>query len=374
MTTQLKREISTIDKRKERVTYVDFAKGVTILFVIIGHMSQISIILKYFIFSFHMPMFFLTSGLFIRDYSIGKNLKRSIKNLLIPYSVIHFLCMGIELIRSIVVSKELGQADVSIVARYVKAYLGGMSYASKVFTSFESVWLIWFICCLFLARFFYILLSHVIKDKGLRFIAILFISYDGVVLGKLGYYLPWSFDVAMFAVIYLAAGDLIAKTKLFEKWHTKTYIIMIPFCVWFVCLLQKEMLELAVRTYGNYIGAVVMSIAGCVFVLGVSRELDGWNETIARFFRWCGRRSIVILAFHLFEMRFLDWNIVYTLIPVSGSWILETILHVVLILSASYIIVRQIKRCFIQHFIWSRFADGGLNHGRLYDAISANCL
>ena len=37
-------------------------------------------------------------------------------------------------------------------------------------------------------------------------------------------------------------------------------------------------------------------------------------------------------------------------------------------------IVRQIKRCFIQHFIWSRFADGGLNHGRLYDAISANCL
>lgn len=78
MTTQLKREISTIDKRKERVTYVDFAKGVTILFVIIGHMSQISIILKYFIFSFHMPMFFLTSGLFIRDYSIGKNLKRSI--------------------------------------------------------------------------------------------------------------------------------------------------------------------------------------------------------------------------------------------------------------------------------------------------------
>ena len=39
-----------------------------------------------------------------------------------------------------------------------------------------------------------------------------------------------------------------------------------------------------------------------------------------------------------------------------------------------YSIVRQIKRCFIQHFIWSRFADGGLNHGRLYDAISANCL
>lgn len=54
MTIQLKKEIPTRDGVKQRVTYVDFAKGVTILLVIIGHMSQISIIAKYFICSFRM--------------------------------------------------------------------------------------------------------------------------------------------------------------------------------------------------------------------------------------------------------------------------------------------------------------------------------
>ena len=243
------------------------------------------------------------------------------------------------------------------IIRYVKAYVGGMSYASKVFTSFESVWLIWFICCLFFARFFYILLSHVIKDKGLRFIVILFISYGGTVIGKLGYYLPWSLDVAMFAVIYLAAGDLIAKTRFFERGYAKTYTIAVPFCTWFICLSQREMLELAIRTYGNYIGAVVMSIAGCVFVLGVSREVDTWNEAIAKFFRWCGRHSIVILAFHLFEMRFLDWNIVYAFIPIYGSWILETILHVVLILAVSFISI----------WIWDTIRSKGLARRKATD-------
>jgi len=159
--------------------------------------------------------------------------------------------------------------------------------------------------------------------------------------------------VAMFAVVYLAAGDLIAKTKFFEKEYGKTYTIAVPFCIWFICLLQKEMLELAVRTYGNYIGAVVMSIAGCVFVLSVSKELDGWNEIIAKFFRWCGRHSIVILAFHLFEMRFLDWNMVYAFIPVSGLWALETILHVALILAASFIAI------WIWNMMQSKSSRGG---------------
>ena len=50
--------------KNKRVTYIDIAKGLAILCVIIGHTTQyIDIgIINPFVFSFHMPLFFVLSG------------------------------------------------------------------------------------------------------------------------------------------------------------------------------------------------------------------------------------------------------------------------------------------------------------------------
>lgn len=45
-----------------RIQWVDIAKGMAMLFVIIGHTAPFGSMERNFIFSFHMPLFFLLSG------------------------------------------------------------------------------------------------------------------------------------------------------------------------------------------------------------------------------------------------------------------------------------------------------------------------
>lgn len=50
---------------KKRVTYLDLAKGLGIILVVLGHMENISTELRIWISSFHMPLFFVISGMLI---------------------------------------------------------------------------------------------------------------------------------------------------------------------------------------------------------------------------------------------------------------------------------------------------------------------
>lgn len=52
----------------KRIAYIDTAKGVTILLVIIGHCAWIKSVpgLDHLIYSFHIPLFFIVSGMFTK--------------------------------------------------------------------------------------------------------------------------------------------------------------------------------------------------------------------------------------------------------------------------------------------------------------------
>lgn len=47
---------------KERETYIDIAKGIGIILVVIGHLHGINHIIHDFFYLFHMPLFFIISG------------------------------------------------------------------------------------------------------------------------------------------------------------------------------------------------------------------------------------------------------------------------------------------------------------------------
>lgn len=76
---------------KERLHYMDMAKGVGILCVIVGHLGSQKI--SNVIYSFHMPLFFLISGYFICKESKPKNvIKKRLKQLL-PAYLLTTLCI-----------------------------------------------------------------------------------------------------------------------------------------------------------------------------------------------------------------------------------------------------------------------------------------
>lgn len=72
--------------KENRLDYVDFLKGMGILLVIIGH--TINSVLRGVIFSFHMPLFFMTSGM-TYSFAVSKDdfyfkTRKATKKLLMP--------------------------------------------------------------------------------------------------------------------------------------------------------------------------------------------------------------------------------------------------------------------------------------------------
>lgn len=79
-----------------RIEYIDIAKGIGIILVVIGHVvwggnypMGGARTISNFIYSFHMPLFFVISGLCIKDSKrINKcTLKKMVKSYLVPYAI-----------------------------------------------------------------------------------------------------------------------------------------------------------------------------------------------------------------------------------------------------------------------------------------------
>lgn len=69
---------------KKRITYFDLAKGIGIILVVLGHMENIFEWIRIWISSFHMPLFFIISGMLIS----AKNeieIEKKAKGILVPY-------------------------------------------------------------------------------------------------------------------------------------------------------------------------------------------------------------------------------------------------------------------------------------------------
>ena len=81
-----------------RNQWMDVAKGITILLMILGH-AAIPEPLSNFIYSFHMPLFFIASGWMTNwdKYSINEFAIRKVKSLAVPfiiYSSVELVLLG----------------------------------------------------------------------------------------------------------------------------------------------------------------------------------------------------------------------------------------------------------------------------------------
>lgn len=80
---------------KENCNYLDVARTLVIYLVVLGHMpyTGINAIYRDIIYAFHMPFFFMISGILHKEESFSfKSLKRIFISLIIPYYIYNVIC------------------------------------------------------------------------------------------------------------------------------------------------------------------------------------------------------------------------------------------------------------------------------------------
>ena len=143
--------------KSNRIEWIDIAKGIGMIFVILGHTAIPDNYLK-FVLAFNMPLFFFLSGCtFKLKDNFFEFLKKKIKTLLIPYFVFSIITY---LFWLVVERRILNDTGMSIFKPII-----GMFYANNIdgYMIFDGV--LWFIACLFITEILFFAIAKIAKKR-----------------------------------------------------------------------------------------------------------------------------------------------------------------------------------------------------------------
>lgn len=271
-----------------RLRWVDYAKGIGIILVVYGHvlrgindanlglgrgLFQFSDTLLY---SFHMPLFFLLSGLFaerwVQRYSFVKGIREKVRSLLVPYLIWSAVQGGF----SIVLSSYTNQEDAATI---------GSIAIDILISPFGQFWFVYY---LFI---FFLLLGAARKRLPLIFVfGIALVLYIADCL----FAFPDQMDAIFGNLVYFCGGALLPRilgSARAESFMSKPIV--------FTALLAA--FGIAGSVYAGIWDFFVLkglsAILGIGAVLALSFKWSGQNQ--ARWLERLGRLSMPIYLMHI---------------------------------------------------------------------------
>ena len=156
---------------KEKLIWIDNLKAIGIFAVILGHIASP---FGTFIYSWHMPLFFMIAGFFIKfDLSLKEFIIKDFKRLMIPYFLFAIVGLLLETIKRIALHRE--SLDY---IHEIKAVFIWMDMSSLINT---YAFVLWFLPALFFARVFLVVINKFIQNIFFQFF-FLFILFSFIFL------------------------------------------------------------------------------------------------------------------------------------------------------------------------------------------------
>ena len=270
-----------------RIHFLDIAKGIGIYLVVLGHVTH-SEWLWYYIWQFHMPLFFFISGLlYIPKDSFKAFLIKRTKSLYIPY-VIFFL---VTFAYWIFFERKYRGSEIPISYELVGlpygTYEGGHLFFNGV---------LWFLPCLYVTEIIFYFIAKLKERIGILAGIICSFAIGQFLLLKGVDYLPFGLHTAFNAILFYGIGYLLKPFLIQLNKKNKTHQVLFLIGCFAIQLLYlgKYVSNIKVCT----IPYSFLAFAGIGFFLILSNLLNR-NRVIEYF----GRNTLVILGLHAPIMR-----------------------------------------------------------------------
>lgn len=309
------------------------AKGFAIMLMVFGHTFSINqnMSVMVWIYSFHMPLFFLTTGIL---YGIKKEkgakqrfkLKSKILTLLLPF----FLW------------NTLYQLFISILS-----ILGGAPVKTTLLSNFRVVIelqgsAMWFLPAMFMATFLFFL---TVRNRVLSIITSCFFLIVGVIVPEYNCYLS-AILRAFIGSVFITLGFY--GYKFFTK-EVKNWQLVCLFAISLVTIFMNGLVSIASRDYNNPILYIFNGYIGTLIVYQMAMRMRQ-IKIISDILKYWGENSIKVLCFHCFVIqiiRLLDYKLFGNLLPRLG--IFEGIVFTTLTMA----ILSILMPAFNKFFNWS---------------------
>ena len=264
--------------------WLDVAKGIAIILMVLGH-SGLPVSLNNFIFAFHMPFFFLASGLttsFSKDLAFSAFAKQKAKGLLIPFLWYSLALYGLILFNPSV----------------------SMSLESLLFQGWGD-WALWFVPILFLA----LLIAKLVIScpQWLKWTLFVALPLSSVILCYYKVFLPWKVSVQGYAVFFVISGHFIRSSGFFDKcthfvkkpfwpivlsFFLSSGLVLLISRYWRLDMALNAVLPIIPKTVGAFAGYVFLSIISILITIPTNRL----SSLITRTLSGIGRETFLIMA------------------------------------------------------------------------------
>ena len=275
---------SAAGAQQPRIAFIDLAKGVCILLVVMMHagLGHGFPGLR----ALRMPLYFMLSGLFFKDYgSFRLFVEKKVNKILVP-----FLFFAL-----------LGFADQALTAlgegRALTAYGLWQPFVSPSMT--RSNLPVWFLVSLFWANLIYCAVSIHVGRLWLRTLSVFALGGAGYALSQGKVYLPLFFASSLTALPFFFAGSLLRRLPLLYAGRGRRLAPLLGvalvgagagFCAWF----GTPAIDFRTNFYaGSPLIAFPLSVVLVVGLLLVCKGA-GWLPVVS----YMGRYSIVVLGLH----------------------------------------------------------------------------
>lgn len=330
--------------RKQRVLWIDVARGAAMILVFFGHIGAywfpaLGTSIKV-VFLFHMPLFFALSGIFFNPKLDFMTLvKRRARQLLIPYYVFSVLMLGKAVGHIFFAGIYRGKADSSS---------NGSALEQVVAIMFNTSNGLWFFWSLFLATLLLWGIVHIFKGNLKLVIcsALVLLLLDAVIRHYVTVALPFTLNRLLSSTGYLALGYAYKKTLL--RLQKREAAIGLVIAVPVFAILAWTSLVLAPRfgLVAVWLFSILASLAGIVMIIVLCRVLPDISAI-----RTIGRYSLVFYAFNDITLKACKL-IAFKLFPQPmllpvGS---QTILALTIVLVAIGVVYAILP--FVREYLW----------------------
>lgn len=273
----------------KRIDFIDLAKGICILLVVLGHVGihveipGIKIV--------RMPLFFILSGLFYKDYGGMRNLmiKRT-NQLLIPFFFFYILSYVLYYLIAWIMpdlkyTAATGILDVFIQDHYYNGPL-------------------WFLLALFWCNLFCCLLHFLTKNVIFRILGILIMGGIGCWLGKMHIFLPCKLDSALTAMPFFYFGYMLQSTSLLYPNKSDKYWFLLVGILWICAFVGEIVFDTPIfkfshnDIFGNPFVIYPLAIIEALCLILLCKKIKS-----VPFISYFGRYSIIPLCLHILIYR-----------------------------------------------------------------------
>jgi len=328
----------------ERKVYIDIAKGIAMVCVVLAHLGIYNI--NRVVFNFSVAIFFIITGYFISNKQTIKDfIYKKIETLIVPYFFVSIVILVFTIFKNEFFDGGMGTKE--LIKNTLLSILYGTGADGVEFLGIEiaGIGVIWFL----LATFWASIVLRLLLDKKpmIRLLMVITVLVLSCSTAKI-LFLPFSIQPAGLGLFYMYVGYLARQVEPHLKVHStelKVLLSIVAIWCWVESVVDYKWFLVVLADVGRGMTDLVRSICGCYGIILLAKLFEK-SSVLSRLFSYIGKYSIMFMSIHLIELRFLPRNEIVDLlvkmgVPEMVSFWSVVILRLILITSLVAILSRN---------------------------------